>query len=81
MGTSAQQNLAYRKLCKRLRQWREDANLTQRDLGEIFGKPHSYVHKCETGDRRIDPVELIYWCRACNIDPAKAFRQLDKDVK
>ncbi|WP_432797682.1 helix-turn-helix domain-containing protein [Poriferisphaera sp. WC338] len=81
MGTSAQQSLAYKKLQKRLRSWREAAELTQRDLGDILGKPHSYVHKCETGDRRIDPVELIHWCRACEINPTTAIKQLAKDVR
>lgn len=48
-------------------------------LGEPgVGKPHSYVHKVETGERRIDPVEFIAWCRSCGLDPAGALRQVER---
>jgi len=44
---------------------REAAGLTQRALAAQLKKPHSYVHKVEHGDRRIDPIEFVAWCRAC----------------
>lgn len=31
----------------------------------------TFVHKTETGDRRIDPVEFVRWCRACGKDPTR----------
>ncbi len=37
---------------------------------EALRKPHSYVYKVEHGERRIDPVEFVQWCRACGVDPA-----------
>ena len=37
---------------------------------EALRKPHSYVYKVELGERRIDPVEFVQWCRACGVDPA-----------
>jgi predicted transcriptional regulator len=61
-----------------LRQWRSDAELTQRELAAKLKKQPSFVHKCEVGDRRIDPVELIQWCRACDISPSKGFAQLER---
>jgi transcriptional regulator with XRE-family HTH domain len=42
----------------RLREAREAAKLTQVQVAAKLGKPQSYVSKVETGERRIDPVEL-----------------------
>lgn len=42
--------------------------MTQRELGRKLKRPHIFVHKTETGDRRIDPVEFIAWCRACGME-------------
>ena len=77
MGARPQHDLVYRKLCRLLRQWRTDAGLTQRDLAAILKKPHTYVHKTETGERRIDPVELIRWCRAVGIEPTDAIKNVE----
>jgi len=57
---------------------RERAGLTQRGLGEKLRRPYSFVYKCEAGERRIDPLELILWCRACNRDPAEVIKDLEK---
>ena len=59
-------------MCSMLRQWRKEAGLTQRDLAATLGKPPSYIHKIEVGDRRIDPLEFSDWCRACAIPPQEA---------
>lgn len=72
MGARVQHTAAYRRLCALLRRWRADAKLTQRDLSARLRKPPSYVHKCEVADRRIDPLEMIAWCRACGVDPHDA---------
>lgn len=71
MGTTAQHRPAYRRLCRRLLAQRGEAGLTQRALAAKLKRPHSYVAKVEHGDRRIDPVEFVEWCRACGFDPAK----------
>jgi len=55
---------------------RAQAEMTQRALASILNKPHSYVAKIEHGDRRIDPVEFVRWCRACGFDPAEAIRKV-----
>lgn len=70
MGTRPHHTLAYRKLCRRLGELRREADLTMRGLAEILKRPHSYVYKVEHGERRIDPVEFVQWCRACGADPA-----------
>lgn len=72
MGTRPQHTPAYRRLCKALREQREAAGLTIRELGVKLNKPYSYISKVERTERRIDPVEFVAWCKACGVDPAKA---------
>ena len=81
MGARVQHTTAYRRLCALLRRWRTDAELTQRDLAARLRKPPSYVHKCEVGDRRIDPVEMVCWCRACGFDPHDALNDLLTELR
>jgi transcriptional regulator with XRE-family HTH domain len=73
MATKAQQSAAYRRLPGFLRALREEASLTQRDLGKRLKKPQSWVYNCETGNRRVDLTEFIAWARACDIEPQAAF--------
>ncbi len=51
-------SVRYRQLRERLRKARVAAGLTQVDVARSLGRPQSYVSKCESGERRIDPVEL-----------------------
>jgi len=41
-----------------LREAREEAGLTQAEVAAHFERPQSFVSKCESGERRIDPTEL-----------------------
>lgn len=77
MATRAQHTAAYRRLTALLRRVREEAGLTQRELATLLRKHHTLIHRSETGDRRIDPMEFIAWCRACEVDPASAIRELE----
>jgi transcriptional regulator with XRE-family HTH domain len=81
MATKAQHNLMYRVLPGFLREMREKAGLTQREIGKRLKKPQSYVYNCETANRRVDITEFIAWSRACDIDPKKAFSRLLKELE
>jgi transcriptional regulator with XRE-family HTH domain len=48
----------YRRFLKRLRQARLDAKLTQPQVAAALRRPQSYVSKCESGERRVDVIEL-----------------------
>ena len=52
--------LEYRQFLKRLRAAREAAELTQTDVARLLGKPQSFLSKSESGERRVDPVELSH---------------------
>ena len=73
MATKSQHALAYQRLPRFLRTLREEAGLTQRELGKRLKKPQSWVYNCETANRRVDVAEFISWARACEVDPQAAF--------
>jgi len=53
----------YESVLRTLRQVRKDAGMTQTDVARRFGAHASFVSKCESGERRIDVVELAEFCR------------------
>lgn len=75
MATKAQHDPAYLPLPNFLKGMRETAGLTQRDVGQQLGRPQSWVHNCETGNRRVDVGEFAAWATACGVEPGEAFRQ------
>jgi transcriptional regulator with XRE-family HTH domain len=48
----------YQRFLKRLQTARHEAGLTQTQVAKNFGRPQSFVSKCESGERRIDVFEL-----------------------
>ena len=48
----------YHTMCRRLKEARIRAELTQEQVARALGQPQNFVSKCETGERRIDPIEL-----------------------
>ena len=48
----------YQAFLKRLRTAREEAGLTQVEVAKELNQPQSYISKCESGERRVDVVEL-----------------------
>ena len=50
----------YQQLCALLRQLRHDAGLTQVEVARRLEVPQSFVSKYESGERRLDVIELKY---------------------
>ncbi len=48
----------YKEFLQRLRSARLEAGLTQAEVAEKLEQPQSYISKCESGERRVDVVEL-----------------------
>ena len=49
-----------------LRQVRDEAGLRQIDVADRLDQPQSFVSKYESGERRLDLLELELVCEACN---------------
>ncbi len=54
----ARRSAAYRLFLTRLREARRAAGLTQAEVAVKLRRPQSFVSKCESGERRVDMVEL-----------------------
>ena len=48
----------YKQFLDRLKAARKDAGLTQIEVARKLGRPQSFVAKCESGERRVDVIEL-----------------------
>ena len=59
-------NRKYQLFLKRLREARTLAGMTQRNVATKLKRPQSFVSKCETGERKVDVVELTDFVRLYN---------------
>ena len=57
----------YVEFIGRLRVARRGKDVTQGELARRLGKSQSYISKIETGERRVDVVELLVICEALGI--------------
>ena len=57
----ARRSAEYKQFLKRLREARLGAGLTQVEVAGKLGKPQSFVSKSESGERRVDAVELKHF--------------------
>ena len=69
----------YERLLDVLRQVRKDASLTQVHVAKHFGTHASFVSKIESGERRIDVVELADFCRLYGIKLTNFLRKAGLD--
>jgi transcriptional regulator with XRE-family HTH domain len=67
----------YQKLRKHLKTLRLQAGLTQKNLAPKLQQEQSYVSKIERGERFVDMLFYLDWCRACDIPPSEAIKMLD----
>ena len=66
----------YKLLCAYLRDARKKSGLTQAALAKLLGRQQSFVAKYETGERRIDILELKVIADAIGVDACDVIRIL-----
>jgi transcriptional regulator with XRE-family HTH domain len=66
----------YKLLCDRLFDSRRKLGMTQEELARRLNRPQSYISKYESGERRLDVIELLDVARALQISPASLLRGL-----
>ena len=69
-----------KKLLTLLRNVRVDAGLTQADLASHLHRDQTFVSKYESGERRLDILELREVCHAIGIDFVTFIRRLDREL-
>lgn len=67
----------YDRLQALLRQIRLDAGLTQVELADRLGQPQSFVSKYESGERRLDLIELRQICKEVGVSLEEFIRRLE----
>lgn len=63
----SQHTKQYKLILEELKKSRESADLTQTEVARHLGKHAPFVSKIETGERRIDIVELATLCELYGI--------------
>jgi transcriptional regulator with XRE-family HTH domain len=66
------------ELLKLLREKRKEAGLSQTELARRLGRSQSFVSKYESGELRLDIVELSVICRALGKSLSSFVRQFEK---
>ena len=61
--TKSRHTARYDKLIRALKEARLDAGLTQAEVAKKFAAHASFVSKVESGERRLDVVELADFCQ------------------
>jgi transcriptional regulator with XRE-family HTH domain len=60
---------------------RSEANLRQVDLADRLGKPQSFVSKYESGERRLDLIELREICLVLEISLTDFVKRFEREIK
>lgn len=75
-------HMANQKLLRELlRQVRSDAGLRQVDLAERINQPQSFVSKYESGERRLDVLELRQICSVMGISLGEFVHKLEESLR
>jgi transcriptional regulator with XRE-family HTH domain len=64
-----------------LKNLRKKAGLRQVDLAERLGQPQSFVSKFESGERRLDILELRQVCQILGISLEQFAARLEDSIK
>ena len=54
-----------------MKSYREQKSITQIELASRLDKPQSYISKFESGERRLDFVEVLEICEVIGVAPAQ----------
>ena len=63
-------------LLKMLKDARLERGLRQLEVALALGRPQSYVAKVESGERKVDCIDVIDFCNVVKLDPVKLVKRL-----
>ena len=67
----------YQRLCAVLRSLRREAGLTQVQVAAALDVPQSFVSKYESGERRLDVIELGHVAQVLGVTTRTVLERLD----
>ena len=59
-----------------LREARLEAGMRQVDVAKVLNRPQSYVAKIESGERKIDFIEVLEFTKALGLNPVSLVKKL-----
>jgi transcriptional regulator with XRE-family HTH domain len=68
----------HEELRRLLKERRQRAEMTQRDVAAKLGRPQRFISQVETGSHRVTVVEFLEFAEAIGFDPAAALRRVAK---
>ena len=71
----------YEVFLRLLRETRQDAQLTQRQMAERLQHHQAFVSRSETGERRLDVIELRVLCKAMGVPLRKFIDRLEAELE
>jgi transcriptional regulator with XRE-family HTH domain len=71
----------HRHLVELLREHREKAGVRQAELAARLDRPQSFVSKYESGQRRLDLIEVRQICTALDIDVVNLVRAWERSIR
>ena len=74
------QTRKHRQLAELLRTIRIESGLTQVDIAERLGETQSAVSKVESGQRRLDLVQLQTYCKAVGVSLRDLVTRWEQDA-
>ena len=80
MPTSTLYTKENQVLTQLMREMRVAAGLTQAACSEALGKPQSYVSKIESGNQRIDLIQLREYCSACGVSLTTFVKRFEQKI-
>jgi ribosome-binding protein aMBF1 (putative translation factor) len=71
----------YEVFLRLLRETRQEAQLTQRQMAERLEHHQAFVSRSETGERRLDVIELRVLCKAMGVPFRKFIDRLEAELE
>jgi transcriptional regulator with XRE-family HTH domain len=71
----------YKQLLAWMREGRKEKGLTMREVAQVMKLPHSWVGKVEIGERRLDILEYVKFCKVLGLDPHEGLSLVERQMR